>query len=76
MKSAKGFGGFSFVNREAFHHQHRKLIDGPLLWDVVESVQQASTRDGMYSLVTEGDNEIVLYSGLTISSGYNGQNGY
>jgi len=63
-KASKGFGGFSFVNREASHPQHRKLLEGDLMWDVVESVEEDLTSRTLCQIQLAGSATPVLYSGI------------
>ncbi len=65
-KGSKGFGGFSFVNREASHPQHLKLLERDLMWDVVESIEEDSTGAPLYQIKMVGSAIPVLYSGIVL----------
>jgi len=65
-KSAKGFGGFSFVHREASHPQHLRLLEGDLMWDVVESIEEDSTGAPLCQIQMVGSAIPVLYSGIVL----------
>lgn len=65
-KGSKGFGGFSFISREAAHPNHRKLLDGDLMWDVVESIEEDSTGAPLCQIQMVGSAIPVLYSGIVL----------
>jgi len=66
-KSEKGYGGVTFVTREATHPRHRRLLDSPILWDVVESVTEMPPQESVYSLTIDTSHSIALYLGITLS---------
>ena len=65
-KSSKGFGGYSFVHREASHPKHRRLLEGDLMWDVVESIEEDSTGAPLCQIQMVGSAIPVLYSGIVL----------
>ena len=65
-KGVKGFGGFSFVNREASHPRHRRLLEGDLMWDVVECIEEYSTDAPLCQIQLVGGAMPVLYSGIVL----------
>lgn len=65
-KGSKGFGGFSFVNREASHPRHRRLLERDLMWDVVESVEVDLTSRALCQIQLGGSATPILYSGIVL----------
>ena len=63
-KNSKGFGGFSFVSREATHPKHLEMITGDLMWDVVESVEEDLTSRTLCQIQLEESATPVLFSGI------------
>ena len=63
-KSSKGFGGFSFVSREATHPKHLEMISGDLMWDVVESVEEDLTSRTLCQIQLQESAIPVLFSGI------------
>ena len=63
-KGSKGFGGFSFVHREASHPQHLKLLERDLMWDVVETVEEDLTSRTLCQIQLQGTATPVLFSGI------------
>jgi len=63
-KSAKGFGGFSFVSREATHPKHLEMITGDLMWDMVVAIEEDLTSRTLCQIQMEGSAAPVLFSGI------------
>ena len=63
-KSSKGFGGFSFVSREATHPKHLEMITGDLLWDIVVSIEEDLTSRTLCQIQLEESATPVLFSGI------------